>query len=222
MKKRNLCISLLIIAIINIGIFVVVDDYSSVFWINYCFVMLALLFTTFKLSFGNQACDYNASLNKSIPISLYLVFELAAGLICSNADSEALVLVVHLAIVGAFIVLYNITISTNDAVKVQQEKRKVELHNFKCTIEKIKLIQASVPYSAEYKKAIDRVYDALRSSQTESNDEVKPVENDISSSIDELEKAVSENDIPKISVICHDIEKLAAKRDSILLTRNNF
>lgn len=222
MKKRSFFVSLAIIAILNIGILVIVDDYSGIFWINYCFIMIALLFTTYKLSFGGSTDDLNNTLNKSIPISLYLIFELIAGLVCSKANSETLVLVVHLAIVGVFIVLYNITISANDAVSVQQDKRKVELRNFKRVIERIKLIQADTPYSAEYKKALDRVYDVLRSGQTESNNEVEPIENEISSSIDELEKAVLENDSQKISTICHDIEKLAVNRNSLLKTRENF
>lgn len=50
MKKGNLIVSLVIIILINIGIFAVVDDYSGLFWINYGFVILALLVSTYSMS----------------------------------------------------------------------------------------------------------------------------------------------------------------------------
>lgn len=224
MKKGNLIVSLIIILLINIGIFVVVDDYSGLFWINYGFVMTALLVSTYFMCFSAKNEKLMEKLNVTAAVCTYLICEIVTGLICSSFDEDhqAVAVVIHLIILGAFIIFFYSTLSANAFIKQQQELRGRELLNFRYVIEKMKNIQRKIPYTAAYKKDIDKAFDSLASGQTSSNAEVEPLEREIIDTIDILNTAVDNNDEQLIISTCSKINQLASERDSKLKLRSNF
>ncbi len=224
MKKGNLIVSLIIIALINIGIFVAVDDYSGLFWINYGFVMLALLFTAYTVSFPSKDKGIMEKTNVTAAAGIYLVIEILAALICSGLDEDktALAVIIHLIIIGAFVLFFYFTLQGNSFIKEQQQKRGIELLNFRYVLEQIKLIQQKTPYSAEYKKTVDKTYDALAAAQSSSSTEVEPLEREIIDNIAKLNEAVDRNDSDAIMSVCKNIIRLSSERESKLKLRKNF
>lgn len=224
MKKGNLIISLIVIALINIGIFVAVDDYSGLFWVNYGFTMLALCFTAYTACFLSKDEKLTPKLNISIAAEIYLIAEIVVSLICSQFDEDylALVIILHLIVVGAFILFFYITLQNNSFIKSEQQKRTTELLNFRYVLEQMKLIRDKVPYSAGYKKAIDRTYDSLAASQSASSAEVEALEREIIVSINKLNEAVDKQDSDLIEAVCTRINQLSSERDSKLKLRTNF
>ena len=222
MKKGNLLVSLFLIAILNIGIFVVVNDRSDVFWVNYCFLMFAVLFAACTFSFGSKNEKLASKLNIFMVAIVFLVCEAIAALVCARFDSAAWATVVHLAVIGIFIVFLYATLSGNAHVEQQQEQRGADLINFKSVLESFKGIQKNVPYSAPYKKTIDKAFDAIASGQVTSSPEVAGIERDIADAVNELGKAVTANDEQTIASVCSRIDKLSSERESKLKLRSNF
>ena len=224
MKKGNIIVSLIIIVLINIGIFVAVDNYSGLFWINYCFVMLALLFTAYTVSFPSKEKGIMEKMNITAAVGVYLISEIIAALIFSKLDENKtpLALIIHLIVIGAFILFFYFTLQGNSFIKEQQQKRGIELLNFRYVLEQMKLIQQKTPYSAEYKKAIDETYDALSASQSSSSTDVETLEREIIDNIAKLNEAVDKNDSEIIFSICKKIIRISSERDSKLRLRKNF
>ena len=224
MKKGNLIVSLIIILLINIGIFAIVDDYNAAFWINYGAVMLAFLVAAGYTSFNNSQEKLMAKLNISATIGAYLLSEIIAGLICSAfADlNPAIVLVLHLFIICAFILIFYSTLSMNSFVKQQQEQRGQELYSFKSAIERIKSIQRKTAYTAPYIKEINKACDSISSGQTSSNAEAEIYEKKIFAKLDILDEAVEKNDEVLIVSTCNELIRLSTERDSIIKLRTNF
>lgn len=224
MKKGNLMVSLIIIILINIGIFIAADDYSVLFWVNYSFFMTALLASTYIICFFAPKEELMNKMNISISIGLFLTAETIAALLCSflAAENWGISVIIHLIILGLFIIIFYSTLSANSFIKQQQEKRKVELMDFKYILEKMKNIQRQVPYSASYKKEIDIAYDSLSSGQTSSSVEVEPIEKEIIAAIDVLNDAVIDKDEQLIVSTCNKLNQLSYERNSKLKLRSNF
>lgn len=224
MRKRSLIVSIIIIALINIGIFVVVNNYSSLFWINYSFTMSAILISAYYICFAFKNEKYMGKLNIMAVVSIYSTCEIIAGLVCSafDKDHQAVVIVIHLIIVGIFIVFLSSTLSANDFIKNQQKKRECELLNFRYVIEKMKNIQHKIQYTASYKKDIDKAYDSISSGQTSSSPEVEPLEREIITAIDDLNTAVDNNNEQLIISTCDRLNRLCSERNSKLKLRSNF
>jgi hypothetical protein len=222
MKKGNLLVSLFLIAIINIGIFAVVNDRSDVFWVNYGFLMFAVLFAACTFSFGSKTEKLANKLNIYVVASVFLICEAIAAFVCARFDSAAWALVVHLAVIGLFIIFLYMTLSGNAHVEQQQAQRGMDLQNFKTVLEKFKGVQKNVPYSAPYKKIVEKAFDAVASGQVTGSPEVSGIEREISDAVDELGKAVSAGDEQAIASVCTKIGQLAADRESKLKLRSNF
>ncbi len=163
-------------------------------------------------------------MNVTAAVGVYLISEIIAALICSKLDENKtpLALIIHLIVIGAFILFFYFTLQGNSFIKEQQQKREIELLNFRYVLEQMKLIQQKTPYSAEYKKAIDETYDALSASQSSSNTDVEKLEREIIDNIAKLNEAVDKNDSEIIFSICKKIIRISSERDSKLRLRKNF
>lgn len=217
-------IALIAVVAANVGVFLLVERFTPLFWINYVFAMVACILTIFINIF---------SLDKEKPIFgytlaavswVYLVVELIAAFVFSKILPFSILpaFLVQLFILAAFGICYLQVKMVNESIKEKQAVRGNEILNFKYILETMKDVQRKIAYSEPYRKTVEHTYDSLASGQTKSNDAAAKVEQTILEKIRELDSVVDKHSEEEIQAVCKEIERLSEERKRILTLKKNF
>ena len=223
-KLLKLLIAIVILLVANIGIFTFVTDFLIVFWISYVFAMIAcgISISVEIFSAVKEKLIFRYSI--SAVTYLYLVVAVAAAYI----SAHALILfplaafMLQLVILAAYIVCLLAVLINNSAIKEQQQERGRDIANFEYIKDMMNTVISKVPYGDPDRKTIQHAGDAIASGQVRSNEAAYELEQQMISHIENLDKAVADNDRSKISEFCKQIEAAAEARKQILSRRARF
>ena len=226
MKKIYRGISALIIfVVINVVIFALAEEQKGAFWLSYIFLIIAFLL------FGFVSVYLSDVTNKRIlgyPLiagaSVYLVLEIIVALVFMLAAYELVVpaLLVQVILLAVFVLGLLSGQFVNTQIHQKEHMRETDLMNFRFILEKMKLVQQKVEYSAPYRKTIEQAYDSLAGGQVTSSPEVKELETDILSKVDQLSSAVDRKENDAIRNICGELLNLSQERELRLKMKQPF
>ena len=217
-------IALIAVVAANVGVFLLVKNFSPIFWVNYSFAMIACALTIYINIFSVEKEKPIFGYTLAAVSWAYLIAELVAAIIFTKIFPFFILaaFLVQLFILAAFGICYLQAKLINETIKEQQAIRAVDIMNFKYVLECMRDVQKKIEYSASYRKTVEHAYDALASGQVKSNEMAAEVEKDILNKIKELNVAVEEQAEEKILSTCKEIEYLAEDRKRILRLKNNF
>ncbi len=205
---------------INICMFVVLESFTTVFWISFAFSIIACVVSLFLL-FRDTGIGEKKQLYAYIlypVVTYYLIAQIVVALISVHFLEKHVLLsfVLQTVILVVFLITYLIMRRANESVKEQQEIRGRDILSFKAVLESAKSVLAKVDYSASYRKTVQKAVDALASGQVRSTPAAEDVERQIKDQIGELSRAVDDNNEEKITQISRNIERLAEERTNLI------
>lgn len=223
MSNRKVNISSLIIAIasliiINIFVFTMIPVFTTNIWINYIFMMVAIVLGGGLNAFHAPRLPYFYKSATTIVCSIYMAVSVIAGFIFSFIFKyiPAMSVILHIVIVAAALSAYLYANNINRDVSNREAIRQYEVLNFKVSLSKMEAVVNQIGYSESYKKVVEHAYDRMKSAQTKSSPQVSVLETTVLSKLDELSQAVSEKNEANIVSLCNEIEKLINERDAQL------
>lgn len=226
MKKLYKGLSTLIVFIvINVIIFMKAEEKEGAFWPSYIFLAVAFLLFAFVAVYLSETTNKRI-LGYPLVMGalLYLVIETIVAFVFMLAAYEALVtaILVQVVLLAVFALILLSGQFVNMQVHQKEQTRGTDLMNFKFILEKIKLVQQKVEYSAPYRKTIEQAYDSLAGGQVASAPEVSDLERAILDKIDQLNGAVDRKEAGAIQTICGEIVNLSREREMRLRIKQPF
>lgn len=226
MKKLFKGIGVLIVFIVvNVVIFALADDKEGAFWLSYIFLIAAfLLFAFVSIYLSDTTNKRILGYPLVVGAGAYLAIEIVVALIFMLAAYEAVVaaLIVQVILLALFVLGLLSGQMVNTQIHQKEQARGTDLMNFRFILEKMKQVQQKVEYSASYRKTIEQAYDSLAGGQVTSTPEIKDIEMNILSKIDQLSNAVDQKDSGAIQNICSEIIRLSQEREMRLKIRQPF
>lgn len=226
MKKIYKCVSeLIVFIVINVIIFALAKSRTGAFWLSYIFMVAAFLCFGFVVvylseSTGKKILGYPLSFGAGVYLGLEIVVALIFMLAAYKLVIPAILIQVILLGVFALMILTGQSVSTQ--IHQNEQGRGTDLMNFRFTLEKMKLVQQKVEYSAPYRKKIEQAYDSLAGGQMKSSPEVENLEKSILDKIDQLSNAVDRREDEAVQNICTDIINLSQDREMKLKVKRPF
>lgn len=205
---------------VNICMFATLEKYTAVFWISFAFSIIgcaiSLLLMFFDVGIGEKKQLYAYILYPVV--TYYMIAQIAVALICVFFLEKHIFasFVLQTIILVVFLITYLVMRRANEAVKEQQEIRGQDIAAFKSILESSKAVLSKVDYSAPYRKSVQKAVDALASGQVRTTPAAADIENEISSEIGELSRAVDAGNEELITKISTNIVRLAEERGRIV------
>ena len=223
-KVMKAIIAGVIILVANVGIFVLGSDFTTTFWIGYVYTMAAALLTVYVEIFFVAKEELIFRYPISTVTFVYLAVQIVSFIICTLLlwRFPLFTFILDLCILAAFIVMLMSVLLHNSTTKEQQAVRAKDIVNFKYILDTMNTVISKVTYADPNRKILIHAYDSLASGQARSDVSVMDLEQQILSYIDQLDKAVSENNAETIKANCDQIEYLAAERKRRLSQRVPF
>ena len=217
-KFIQLAFALILIALVNVGIFCLDINRVTTFWICYCSSMIAaFIFTYVKIFYlDNDVVLYHYAV--SIVSLVYLGVTILASVIMNYilAEHSLAVFIIELAILAAYLILFFYLGIHYSHVNKEQLKMGKDIQDFNVILGSMKEILDKIDYSDPNKKRITHTYDALAGSPVRSNESVKDIEISISMGINKLKDSITGDDNDKILECLSEIEDLVSKRNKML------
>lgn len=183
-------------------------------WVSYAFIHFAYIMSVISpllVPRTKSAVIFGRTLD--MISSWYFFAEFAVGLFCIlvRFDSVKGPLVVQVVIAGAYAIILLINMLANEHTADAEKKQKVEENFVKDTASRVKLLKDAVS-GRKASKAVERVYDQLHASPTQSAPEVAGLEAQISARISELENAVRAGEDSKVVKHCDELSRMIEER----------
>jgi signal transduction histidine kinase len=222
-KKFWHMLDLIFLIVFNLYFFLLkgVENPASV-WISFAsihFAYLILLITPFIVRKGSVSADYGRPL--FVITTSYFFLALIVGVVFIVISPEvitvALLVQVTIAAIFAILLLTNLIAIEHTAVNI--ERHEVELKYVKESSSRLEALLKQISDNSLRKK-VEKAYDLIHSSQVKSTYDVKSIEQDVISEIDNLEKALQKNNFDNIQMIVDKICSLANDRNRQLKLSN--
>ena len=197
------------------------NDKTSV-WISYGFIHFAyFLFLATPLLVRRGKADYIYGRALYPITAAYFIIELVAGvtLILIAPETVKVTIIIHTVLAALFIGWLLTYMIADEHTAASVEKREAELQYVKQSSAQLKVILQQITDKVAAKK-VEQVYDLIHSSQVKSDSSVRPLEEEIISEIDSLDRATERNNLEQITVLAGKIYKLADKRNHQLKLLN--
>ena len=198
-----------------------VDQPTSV-WISYTSIHIAfimLLITPFLVRKGSTSADYGRPLFVITTSYFFLALIIGVVFIILSTETYTVALLVQITIAAIFAVLLLTNLIANEHTADNIESHEVELKYVKESSSKLNALQKKISDNT-IRKQIEKAYDLIHSSQVKSSFNVKSVEQDVIDEIDNLEKALKQNNFENIQLIVDKICNLANERNRQLKLLN--
>lgn len=201
--------------IINIAVFSLVEKFTLNIWINYIFVMVAVILNIVLTLLELPHKPYFYGYACSIVGAVYMFVAIVAGLlfIFRFYHMPLFSLIFHIVILAAAVSAYLYAKNVNEEVRQHDSIRATELVNFKNALYGMESIVNRTEYTASYRKTVQHACDRLASAQIKSNPQVSELEKAVLDKIDELSSAVEDKKESDIITLCADIERLTDERE---------
>ena len=197
------------------------DQPASV-WISYASIHLAYLMLLITPSFvrkGSVSADYGRPLFLIATSYFFLALIVGVVFIAISPESITVALLVQVTIAAIFAILLLTNLIANEHTADNIERHKVELKYVKESSSKLDSLLKQISDNAIRKK-VEKAYDLIHSSQVKSSNNVKSIEQDVISEIDNLEEALQKNNFENIQMIVDKICNLANERNRQLKLLN--
>ena len=226
MKRVNilwLLLNSLFLIVFNLLFFMFQESFTTPVWISYAFIhfsYILLLLTPTLVKPGPAAYIYSRAAY-GVTVSYFLI-ELALGTIFIIFAPEGLLIPVisQVILAAVFIALLITNLIANEHTAANVERREEELKFVKESSAQVNSIARQITDKAAARK-VEKLYDLLHGSPAHSDPSVFSLEKEIFGEIDDLEDAVSQNDLAKIETLTDKIYRLAEKRNRNLRLLNN-
>jgi len=224
-KTKNLwhLLDLIFLIIFNLYFFLLkgVENPASV-WVSFAsihFAYLMLLITPFLVRKGSVSADYGRPL--FVITTSYFFLALIVGLVFIVITPEAITvaLLVQITIAAFFAFLLLTSLIANEHTANNIERHELELKYVKESSSRLDALLKQISDNTIRKK-IEKAYDLIHSSQAKSSYNVKSIEQDVIDEIDNLEKALKQNNFENIQLIVDKICNLANDRNRQLKLLN--
>lgn len=216
-------LDLIFLIIFNLYFFLLkgVENPASV-WVSFAsihFAYLMLLITPFLVRKGSVSADYGRPL--FVITTSYFFLALIVGLVFIVITPEAITvaLLVQITIAAFFAFLLLTSLIANDHTANNIERHELELKYVKESSSRLDALLKQISDNTIRKK-IEKAYDLIHSSQAKSSYNVKSIEQDVIDEIDNLEKALKQNNFENIQLIVDKICNLANDRNRQLKLLN--
>lgn len=218
-------IALIAVVVANVGVFLLTDKFTTLFWINYVYAMLACVLTIYVNVFSLEGEKPIFGYTLSAISWVYLIAELVVAFVFSRVTPLSFVILaaflIQFVLLGAFGIVFLQAKRMNSAIKQQQAERGQDILNFKYILECMQDAQRKIAYDAPYRKVVEHAYDSLASGQVRSYGATE-VEREILDKITLLSQAIDNQSEEEILAAAKEIEKLSEERKRMLRMRPNF
>jgi hypothetical protein len=226
MKKTKIfwnLLDLIFLIVFNLYFFLLkgVENPSSV-WISFAsihFAYLMLLITPFLVRKGSVSADYGRPLFVITTSYFFLALIVGVIFIVISPEVFTVALLVQVTIAAIFAILLLTKLIANEHTADNIERHELELKYVKESSSKLDALLKQISDNAIRKK-VEKAYDLIHSSQVKSSHNVKSIEQDVMSEIDNLEKALQKNNFDNIQMIVDKICNLANDRNRQLKLLN--
>ncbi len=199
------------------------SEHPESVWISYGFIHFSyvmLIITPWLVRKGNRASDYRRPL---FGISfVYFLVQFVVGIVFIYLASETYktALSVQLVLMGIYFLLMLSNMLANEHTADSVLKREEELKYIKNASALLDAIMRQIS-DTKLRKKVEKVYDLIHGSPTQSSSCVFEIENEVLNEIDNLQNAVNRNDTERISQIAEKIQRLAENRNRQLRVNYN-
>lgn len=226
MKKTKIfwhLLDLIFLIVFNLYFFLLkgVENPTSV-WISFAsihFAYLMLLITPFLVRRGSVLADYGRPLFVITTSYFFLALIVGVVFIVISPEVITVALLVQVTIAAIFAILLLTNLISNEHTADNIERHMVELKYVKESSSRLDALIKQISDNA-IRKQIEKAYDLIHSSQVKSSHNVKSIEQDVISEIDNLEKALKQNNFENIQFIVDKICNLANDRNRQLKLLN--
>lgn len=224
-KQKNLILTAIIyailIAVYNILVFVVFKNHSSVFWMSYCFMMIAFLvqITSMLLSFKRADVE---TVFFGLPLASFSVFYLVAELCVSTIFmifqkvGTTIPFVIQLLMLAGFLVVAIIAIMARDTVQVMSDTVKEKVVQHKAINTDVETLLAGCT-DAELKSKLGKLSETIKYSDPMTNEAIADVEQRIQQKLTELRVYCENDEMDEAVKTCSALELLYIERNKKLL-----
>lgn len=205
---------------INICMFVVLETFTTVFWISFAFSVVAcavsLLLVFFDVGIGEKKQLYAYIL---YPIVTYfLIAQIFFAIISVNflENHVFVTFTIQMILLVLFLVIYLVLRRSKEAVEQQQEIRGKDILSFKAILDSARSVLAKTDYSTPYRKDVQMAVDALASGQVRSTPAAEEIEREIKDQIGVLSRAVDDNNVERVAEASLKLKALAQERTTLI------
>ena len=193
-------------------------EHGATCWIGFSFIILstiAYFATPFFLPVSRNT--YLFGLTTGALSVIYLAASIFLNLIFLIADFEnwKIPLVLELVLITAYMVMVFRLYSANVETAQKENKKQADINQIRTLTAKAKTILNST-VSTETRTMIQRVYDELDTCPLKRNSETDDIDKMIAADLDQLQYAVSMNDMEAVQMVSLRIVQLAKNRKSVV------
>lgn len=215
---RASVVCLILLAILHVIVFVIPFRHNGAFWLSYVFSLIAfvVLGAAAYLSKGEDA----KSKFYGFPILrigvIYFAVQIVVGLIVMMIAVvpvwvAAVVYVILLGVAGLGLV-------AADSMREEIERQDTVLKKNTSMMLSLRSKAGAMPglsEDAETKKVLTHLAESFRFSDPVSSDELAEIEQDLVSLLDEIQKALLENDLASVKTLCKQTELKLVERNRL-------
>lgn len=222
-KKFWYLLDSIFLIVFNLYFFLLKDtDQPASVWISYASIHLAylmLLTTPYFVRKGSVSVDYGRPLFVITTSYFFLALIVGVVFIALSPESITVALLVQVTIAAIFAILLLTNLIANEHTADNIERHEIELKYVKESSSKLDALLKQISDNTIRKK-VEKAYDLIHSSQVKSSNNVKSIELDVICEIDNLEKALQNNNPDKIQMAVDKICNLANERNRQLKLLN--
>ncbi len=223
-NKNRVLIGILyavIIAMVNVLIFVIFKKHTDVFWISYGFLILAFIVQIISMLLSFRDSSKIEAIFFGIPLASFSIYYLFVALIVGiifmifQGASTTLAIVLQLIVLASYLVIAIVSLMARDIAEDGISNIKEKVTRWK-TINNDTELLYKVCEDPELKVKLRKLNETIKYSDPISNSSVEDIERRLCSKISEL-RVYHENDkVEEAKKACSELELLCIERNSKL------
>ncbi len=218
MKKMNvlwIMLDTIFLIVFNIIVFLLIYEHTAVFWISYVFIHFSYIMLVISSGFIPKTRN---ALVFGYPIiyisSVYFFVEFFCGILffTLGKDYTNTAIVVQLIIAGLYGIIFVSNLIANEQTIEDEQQREKDIIYIKMAIGEMNNVLQQAQ-DIKVRKNIEKVYDAVKSSQVKTYPALAEIERDIIKAINRLKIAVVQNAEEDINMLSEQILTLVKERN---------
>jgi len=191
-------------------------------WISYSSIHISymmLLITPYLFKIGRNYVDFSRPIYAITTIYFFISLIVGVVFVILSQDSYTLALLAQITVIAIFTIILLTNLIINDRSVKDFELHENEIKYVKEASSKIKTLLNQITDNSNRKK-VEKLLDLLNSSQVKSSNFVKSIEEEIIREIDNIEKAISQENFDNIQTVLDKVCNLANERNRLLKLSN--
>lgn len=218
MKKANILwilMDAIFLIIFNVIVFLLIQEHTTVFWISYGFIHFSYIMLIVSSAFTPKTRN---GLVFGYPIayisSVYFFVEFFVGILFFTIGKNNInaAVIVQLIIAGLYGITFISNLIANEKTVEDEQQRQEHIMYIKIAIGEMNNIMQQAQ-GAKVRKKVEKVYDAVKSSQVKTYPALAGIERNIIEDIRRLEIAVVQNIEEDVYMLADQILTLIDERN---------